>query len=129
MIFYVLYRHAKNLRHGSPQNRFTLKEFETTTWEIGLIIFRETVKAHGWPSDTRQSNMASYFRKIPYKQDLPPPGGYPKIEHNSKLPKRGPPGLIIMAGGLGVMAVGFYYLSKGNQKRRFVLNQFATLTL
>ena len=24
----------------SPQNRFTLKEFETTTREIGLIIFR-----------------------------------------------------------------------------------------
>ena len=38
-VVYVLYRHAKNLRHVSPQNRFTLKEFETTTWEIGLIIF------------------------------------------------------------------------------------------
>ena len=37
---YVLYRHAKSLRHVSPQNRFTLKEFETTTREIGLIIFR-----------------------------------------------------------------------------------------
>ena len=36
---YVFYRHAKNLRHLSPQNKFTLKEFETTTWEIGLIIF------------------------------------------------------------------------------------------
>ena len=36
---YVLYRHAKNIRHVSPQNRFTLKEFETTTREIGLIIF------------------------------------------------------------------------------------------
>ena len=38
---YVLYRHAKNLRHVSPQNRFTLKEFETTTREIGLIILRD----------------------------------------------------------------------------------------
>ena len=37
---YVTHRHAKNLRHVSPQNRFTLKEFETTTREIGLIIFR-----------------------------------------------------------------------------------------
>ena len=36
---YVLYRLAKNLRHVSPQNRFTFKEFETTTREIGLIIF------------------------------------------------------------------------------------------
>ena len=32
-------RHAKNLRRVSPQNRFTFKEFETTTREIGLIIF------------------------------------------------------------------------------------------
>ena len=39
---YVTHRHAKNLRHVSPQNRFTLKEFETTTRETGLIIFRHT---------------------------------------------------------------------------------------
>ena len=38
---YVLYRHARNLRHVSPQNRLTLKEFETTTREIGLIILRD----------------------------------------------------------------------------------------
>ena len=37
---YVLYRHAKNVRHVSLQNRFTLKEFEITTREFGLIIFR-----------------------------------------------------------------------------------------
>ena len=36
---YVLYRHGKNLRQVSPQNWFPLKEFETTTGEIGLIIF------------------------------------------------------------------------------------------
>ena len=35
----VLYRHAQNLRHVYPQNRLSLKEFETTTREIGLIIF------------------------------------------------------------------------------------------
>ena len=40
---YVTHRHAKNLRHVSPQNRFTLKEFETTTREIGLIIFRTRI--------------------------------------------------------------------------------------
>ena len=40
---YVLYRHAKSLRHASPQNRFTLKKFETTTREIGLIIFRDVL--------------------------------------------------------------------------------------
>ena len=37
---YVLYKHAKNLHHVSPQNRFTFKEFETATREIGLIIFQ-----------------------------------------------------------------------------------------
>ena len=37
---YVLYRLAKNLRHVSPQNRFTFKEFETTTREILLTTFQ-----------------------------------------------------------------------------------------
>ena len=37
----VLYGHAQNLRHVSPQNRFSLIEFESTTRETGLIIFRK----------------------------------------------------------------------------------------
>ena len=39
MLYVFIQRHAKNLRHVSPQNRFTLEEFETTTREIELIIF------------------------------------------------------------------------------------------
>ena len=39
-MIYVLYRLAKNLRHVSPQNRFTFKEFETITREIGLTTFQ-----------------------------------------------------------------------------------------
>ena len=35
----ILYRHAQNLHHVYPQNRLSLKEFETTTREIGLLIF------------------------------------------------------------------------------------------
>ena len=35
----VLYRHSQDLRHLSPQNGISLKEFETTTREIGLIIY------------------------------------------------------------------------------------------
>ena len=62
--------------------------------------------------------MADYFRKIPYKQDLPPPGGYPKLSFESKLPKRGPSGVIIMASGIACMAFGMYFISKGNQNRR-----------
>ena len=59
-----------------------------------------------------------YFRKIPYKQDMPPPGGYPKFAYTSKLPKRGPSGVMIMASGVATMAIGFYFVAKGNQKRR-----------
>ena len=36
----VLCRYSKDLRHLIPQNMISLKEFETTTREIGLIIFR-----------------------------------------------------------------------------------------
>ena len=40
---------AKNLRHVSPQNRFTFKEFKTTTREIGLIIFPDMIISNCWP--------------------------------------------------------------------------------
>ena len=35
----VLYRHSQDLRHLSPQNMISLKGFETTTREIGLVIY------------------------------------------------------------------------------------------
>ena len=35
----VLYRHSQDLRHLSAQNGISLKESETTTREIGLIIY------------------------------------------------------------------------------------------
>ena len=35
----VLYRHSQDLRHLSAQNGISLKESETTTPEIGLIIY------------------------------------------------------------------------------------------
>ena len=39
-MFSVLHGHAQNLRHVSSQNRSSLKKFESTIREIGLIIFR-----------------------------------------------------------------------------------------
>jgi len=62
--------------------------------------------------------MSSYFRKIPYKQDMAPAGGYPRIEHLSKLPKRGVSGVAMMASALGFMGVGFFFVARGNQNRR-----------
>ena len=54
---YVSYRHAKNLRHVSPQNRFTLKEFETTTGEIGLTISF----LYKWDSKTQKLHGGMFF--------------------------------------------------------------------
>lgn len=68
--------------------------------------------------------MSEYFRKIPYKQDLPPPGGYASYVYKSQVKSRGPAGVAIMAGGLAVMAVGFYFVAKGNQNRRSVSIRF-----
>ncbi|XP_065670988.1 NADH dehydrogenase [ubiquinone] 1 alpha subcomplex subunit 13-like [Hydra vulgaris] len=62
--------------------------------------------------------MAEYFKVMPYKQDLPPPGGYPKLSFTQNLPKRGITGVTLMAAGLGVMVVGFSFVIKGNRKRR-----------
>ena len=56
---YVTHRHAKNLRHVSPQNRFTLKEFETTTREIGLIIFLKSMA-----NNIAIKSMESVFRSL-----------------------------------------------------------------
>ena len=63
--------------------------------------------------------MAEYFKKIPYKQDLPPPGGYASYVYKSQVKPRGPSGVAIMGGGLAVMAIGFYFVAKGNQNRRY----------
>ena len=38
---------CKKSHHISPQNRFTLKEFETTTREIGFTIFYNRLKSLG----------------------------------------------------------------------------------
>ena len=54
---------CEKIRHVSPQNRFTLKEFETTTREIGLIIFRHLA----WSPDTDKE----IFRVSLLKTTLP----------------------------------------------------------
>lgn len=54
-----------------------------------------------------------------YKQDMAPKGGYPEIKIARNLPRRGPSGLVTMLGGVAVMAVGFYGLSRTNRQRRY----------
>jgi len=57
------------------------------------------------------------------KQDLPPPGGYAAYVYKSQVKPRGPSGVAIMAGGLAVMGIGFYFVSKGNQNRRELVRE------
>ncbi|XP_003384822.1 PREDICTED: NADH dehydrogenase [ubiquinone] 1 alpha subcomplex subunit 13-like [Amphimedon queenslandica] len=54
------------------------------------------------------------------RQDKPPPNGYQDIKFARNLPKRGPSGLVIMIGGVAVMAIGFAGVAYGNTQRREV---------
>jgi NADH dehydrogenase (ubiquinone) 1 alpha subcomplex subunit 13 len=55
-------------------------------------------------------------------QDLPPKGGFSEIKYRRYLPKRGPSGLVIVAGVTAVSAFGFYKVYQGNIERRYYLN-------
>ena len=43
----LFYKSMQKSHHISPQNRFTLKEFETTTRDIGFTIFHSRLKSLG----------------------------------------------------------------------------------
>ncbi|RDX53876.1 GRIM-19 [Polyporus arcularius HHB13444] len=54
----------------------------------------------------------------PFRQDMPPPGGFESIKYKRNLPIRGPSGLVILGGVTAVCAYGFYRLGKGNLEKR-----------
>lgn len=54
-------------------------------------------------------------------QDLPPAEGFAEVKYRRYLPKRGPSGLVIMAGVTAISAFGFYKVSQGNLERRYTL--------
>jgi hypothetical protein len=45
---------------------------------------------------------------MPILQDVPPPGGFPAIRIQRRLPSTGPTGVTIFAVGAAVMAYGYY---------------------
>ncbi|KAI8888903.1 GRIM-19 [Backusella circina FSU 941] len=51
-------------------------------------------------------------------QDLPPAGGFSEVKYRRYLPKRGPSGLVIVAGVTAISAFGFYKVYQGNLERR-----------
>ncbi|KAF4601918.1 hypothetical protein EYR40_005119 [Pleurotus pulmonarius] len=55
---------------------------------------------------------------IPYRQDMPPPGGFESVKYKRNLPFRGPGSLAILGGVTAICAYGFYRLGKGNLEKR-----------
>ncbi|KAI9468915.1 MAG: GRIM-19 [Benjaminiella poitrasii] len=51
-------------------------------------------------------------------QDMPPPQGFSEVKYRRYLPKRGPSGLVILAGITAISAFGFYRVAQGNLERR-----------
>ena len=52
-------------------------------------------------------------------QDMPPKGGYPKIDFVRRLGNRGPTGAMIWAGIFGMTFWGFYQIGVTNEEKRF----------
>ncbi|EJD01590.1 GRIM-19 [Fomitiporia mediterranea MF3/22] len=55
---------------------------------------------------------------LPYRQDMPPPGGFESIKYKRNLPFRGPSSAAIVIGVFGICAFGFYRLGQGNLEKR-----------
>jgi NADH dehydrogenase (ubiquinone) 1 alpha subcomplex subunit 13 len=50
-------------------------------------------------------------------QDMPPPGGFPKIETARNLPDRGPSGAMLWGGSALIIMWGFAMVGRENHKR------------
>jgi len=55
---------------------------------------------------------------VPYRQDLPPPGGFEAVRYKRNLPLKGPSGLVILAGVTLICGYGFYKVGQGNLEKR-----------
>ncbi|KAF8663507.1 hypothetical protein AX16_001073 [Volvariella volvacea WC 439] len=54
----------------------------------------------------------------PYRQDMPPPGGFEAVKYKRNLPFRGPSSLVILGGVTAICTYGFYRLGRGNLEKR-----------
>lgn len=57
-------------------------------------------------------------KDLPIVQDAPPPGGFPSIRIERRLPSTGPTGIAIFAGLGAIMAYGFYQLNERRNEKR-----------
>jgi len=70
----------------------------------------------GQPKAKQQTRMV-----IPYRQDVPPPGGFPSIDDRllkRGLPKRGPSSIVTVSLMGITVAVGFFFTVRANKKNR-----------
>ncbi|KAF8622097.1 hypothetical protein AX15_007235 [Amanita polypyramis BW_CC] len=54
---------------------------------------------------------------MPYRQDMPPAGGFETVKYKRNLPMKGPGAYAILGGVTAICAYGFYRLGKGNLER------------
>ena len=70
-------------------------------------------------SHARPQNPATQSVKdMPILQDAPPPGGFPAIRIERRLPSTGPTGAAIFAVGVAVSAYGYYKIYGMIQQRK-----------
>ncbi|KAG8882632.1 hypothetical protein FRB97_007978 [Tulasnella sp. 331] len=55
---------------------------------------------------------------VPYRQDLPPSGGFEAIRYKRNLPIKGPSGIVLLAGATLFCGYGFYKVGQGNLEKR-----------
>lgn len=55
---------------------------------------------------------------VPYRQDMPPTGGFESLKYKRNLPYKGPGAYVLLGGVTAICAYGFYRLGKGNLERR-----------
>lgn len=61
--------------------------------------------------DGEFSLMLQSIKDLPILQDAPPPGGFPSIRIERRLPNTGPTGIAIFGATAAVMGYGFYQVT------------------
>mmetsp|Transcript_27570 Transcript_27570/g.57702 ORF Transcript_27570/g.57702 Transcript_27570/m.57702 type:complete len:135 (-) Transcript_27570:196-600(-) len=53
-----------------------------------------------------------------FKQEMPPPGGFPKVDVMEKMRSRGPSGAMIWGVSVAMITYGYYLIGEHNKKYR-----------
>mmetsp|Transcript_27275 Transcript_27275/g.69437 ORF Transcript_27275/g.69437 Transcript_27275/m.69437 type:complete len:143 (-) Transcript_27275:433-861(-) len=67
------------------------------------------------------------IKDLPVLQDAPPPGGFPSIRIERRLPNTGPTGVAIFGITAAVMGYGFYQLYQQKQDKKFQADEIHTV--